>query len=99
VQGQLSGMGSSFVRSPGRSARETGRRTEPARILLSDAVRAAVDQSTTEILRQVAEDQRRFAKYLFQASADARSWGLASNFGSNFSHAAARFAGKYSVGQ
>jgi hypothetical protein len=43
--------------------------------------------------------ERRFAKNTLYASADARRPGSASNFDSNFFHAAARFAGTYSVGQ
>jgi hypothetical protein len=43
--------------------------------------------------------QRRLRKYFLYASADARSSGSASNFGSNFAHAASRLAGMYSVGQ
>jgi hypothetical protein len=47
----------------------------------------------------VTATYRRFAKYFFEASAEARSAGSASNFASNFFHAASRLAGKYSVGQ
>ena len=53
-----------------------------------------------ELAHRIApRGQRRLPKYFLYCSAEAASAGSASSFGCIFSHAAARLAGMYSVGQ